>query len=49
MRQQIQAGSTIVLRNLTKGIDISLKHALTPRQIAIVLDGGLLNHIKNEA
>ena len=49
VRKQIQAGATIVMRNLTKGVDIHLKHALTPRQVAIVLDGGLLNHIKNEA
>ncbi len=49
VRKQIQAGNTVVVRNLTKGVDIQMKHALTPRQVAIVLDGGLLNHIRNTA
>jgi aconitate hydratase len=46
LRSQIQAGKTVTVHNLTKGKDIHFKHALTERQIAIVLDGGLLNHIK---
>lgn len=46
VRAAIQAGPVVTVRNVTKGSTLQLKHALTPRQIEIILDGGLLNHIK---
>jgi len=48
-RAAIQSGNIITIRNVSKGRDMLFRHALTPRQVAIVLDGGLLNHIKNTA
>ena len=49
VRAAIQAGNVLTVRNLTKGRHIQVRHALMPRQVAIVLDGGLLNHIKRSA
>ncbi len=46
VRQQVQQGDVVTVRNLSKGRSVRLRHALTPRQVAILLDGGLLNHIK---
>jgi aconitate hydratase len=47
VRQAIQAGKTVTVHNVRSGEHIQLTHSLTPRQVAILLDGGLLNHIKN--
>ena len=44
VRDQIAAGSAIVLKNITKGVEITAKCALTERQKAIILAGGLLNY-----
>jgi aconitate hydratase len=46
LRDAIRAGNTITIRNVTKQRDIVFRHNLTPRQVEIVLAGGLLNHIK---
>ncbi len=47
-RQAIQSGTAVTLYNKTKNIEIPLQHTLTPRQISIMLDGGLLNHIRKQ-
>ncbi len=47
-RQAIQSGTAVTLHNKTKNIEIPLQHTLTPRQIGIMLDGGLLNHIRKQ-
>ena len=44
IRDQIAAGDTIVLKNLSKNTEITAKCALTERQRAIILLGGLLNY-----
>jgi aconitate hydratase len=36
----------LVVKNLTSGIDIPVTYSLTPRQVAIVRAGGLLNYTK---
>jgi len=41
------AQEEVLAQNLTKGIEIKLKHSLSPRQIEIILAGGLLNYTKN--
>jgi len=48
VRQAIQAGKDVTLYNKTRGIEIPLQHTLTPRQVGIMLDGGLLNHIRKQ-
>ncbi|HEX2916495.1 MAG TPA: aconitate hydratase [Chloroflexia bacterium] len=46
IREQLLASTDIVLRNVTKGYDITVNHNMTERELEILLDGGLLNHIK---
>jgi aconitate hydratase len=36
----------LVIRNVTRGTEIPAKAELTPRQRAIILAGGLLNHTR---
>ncbi len=44
IRSQLSRGSDLVIRNLTMGVDIAVKHALTARQLQVYLAGGLLNY-----
>lgn len=37
----------ILITNVTKGFELKVAHSLTPRQIEIILAGGLLNYTKN--
>lgn len=47
IRAEIEAGTDVTLKNVTKGIDIKLTAVLTERQRKMVLAGGLLNYTKN--
>lgn len=44
LRGQLQSGPEITVVNRSAGRSIVLYHQLTARQLAIMLDGGLLNH-----
>jgi aconitate hydratase len=44
--KRIQQNEPLVLRNETKGVEIRAEYDLSDRQREIVLDGGLLNHVK---
>ncbi len=46
IRTQLQAGTLVVIKNITKGTEIAATHNLSERELQILLDGGLLNHIK---
>jgi aconitate hydratase len=46
VRTRIQQNEPLVLRNETKGVEIRAEYDLSDRQREIVLDGGLLNHVK---
>jgi aconitate hydratase len=47
LRVQLQ-GETLTVHNLTGGKSFTVRHGLSPRQIKIVTDGGLLNHTKKQ-
>lgn len=49
LREMVAAGQELVIRNVTKGVDIPVRHAMTPRMAQVYLDGGLLNHVKKQA
>lgn len=49
VREQLQAGPNVVVRNLTRGLDINLTHNMSQHELEILLDGGLLNHLKIQA
>lgn len=42
----ISTGADLMVKNLTRGIDIPVTYSLTPRQVAIVRAGGLLNYTR---
>ncbi|NJD68853.1 MAG: aconitate hydratase, partial [candidate division NC10 bacterium] len=44
LTQQIRGGQQIIVKNVTKGTDVVVRHDLTPREIEIVLAGGMLNY-----
>lgn len=46
VRKRIQQNEPLVLRNETRGVEIRAEYDLSDRQREIVLDGGLLNHVK---
>jgi aconitate hydratase len=45
-REQLKAGEGIIVKNLTTGSEIKVNALLSSREQEILLDGGLLNHIK---
>jgi aconitate hydratase len=48
VREQLQNRKELTVLNRTNGESFKVLHDLTPRQIAIILDGGLLNHTKRQ-
>ncbi|MCX7708640.1 MAG: aconitate hydratase [Clostridia bacterium] len=47
-REQVKAGSDLVIMNKTKGKEIKVKVALSGRQIDMILAGGLLNYTRQQ-
>lgn len=48
-RDQIKNGSTIVVKNVTKGKDINVNVSLSKRQVEMILAGGLLNYTRQQS
>jgi aconitate hydratase len=48
LHRQLSAGPEVVIRNAGRSFTISTQHQLSPRQIAVLLAGGLINWIKTE-
>jgi aconitate hydratase len=46
IREAIQRGPTVRVRNLTRGDELTARHDLSPRQVEILLAGGSLNYVK---
>ncbi len=46
VRRSLKQNEPLVLKNLTRGIEIRAEYDLSERQREIILDGGLLNHVK---
>ncbi len=49
IRANIENGSKVVLKNITKGEEYELCYDYSERQTAMILAGGLLNYTKNSA
>ncbi|MBB6454951.1 aconitate hydratase [Salirhabdus euzebyi] len=47
LRDKIKQSNEFSVRVEDKNVDIKVKHALSPRQIDIMLQGGLINWVKN--
>ena len=46
VRQALRGGGPLVVQNLTRGTRFAVRHELAPRQIDVVLAGGLLNYLR---
>jgi aconitate hydratase len=46
VRESLKKGEPLTLANLTKNTEIRAEYDLSERQTGIILDGGLLNHVK---
>jgi aconitate hydratase len=44
--EQIRQGPQVRVRNITRGTEFTARHKLSPRQIEILLAGGLINSVK---
>ncbi|HBG47285.1 MAG TPA: aconitate hydratase [Deltaproteobacteria bacterium] len=44
LRQGLTSGDTVIMRNVSKGTDVKLKHGYSPRQVETILAGGTLNY-----
>lgn len=49
VRETLPKSDTLTVHNLTKGTSFQVKHRLTPRQVQIILAGGLLNWVREVA
>jgi aconitate hydratase len=49
LREALENGRPVTVRNLSKGSDFLTEHNLTPRQAEILLAGGLLNYVRAQA
>jgi aconitate hydratase len=48
LREQVQRGRQITVRNVTKDKTLTATHALSARQVEVLLAGGLINSVKNQ-
>ncbi|MEQ8384633.1 MAG: hypothetical protein RH949_19950 [Coleofasciculus sp. A1-SPW-01] len=46
LREALEAERSIPVKNLTKDMIYPMTHSLSPRQVEIMLCGGLINHFK---
>lgn len=46
IRRTLKKGDPVSVKNITRNIQVKVFHNLTPRQIDIILAGGLLNHTR---
>lgn len=46
-RQALRSGGPLTVQNLSRGTSFQVRHGLTPRQVDIVLAGGLLNYLRD--
>jgi aconitate hydratase len=47
VRRALEQGGPLTVQNLTRGTSIQVQHNLTPRQVEVVLAGGLLNYLQS--
>ncbi len=49
LRETIKNSKSVKIKNVTKNIEFTVKHDMTPREVDIMLAGGLLNFTKEHA
>ncbi len=48
IRGQLKSGNEITVKNMTKGVEFTVRHTLSGRQLKSLLDGGVINTFKKE-
>src|SRR6056297_3227396 len=48
IREQLQAGEKVTVKNISKGNEFTVRHTLSGRQLKSLLDGGVINTFKKE-
>ncbi|MCX8038258.1 MAG: aconitate hydratase [Candidatus Sumerlaeia bacterium] len=48
VRQLLESGKQLIIKNVARHVDYAVEHNLTPRQVQIILAGGLLNYVKSQ-
>jgi aconitate hydratase len=48
VREEIQKGTDVTVENKTKGTTFKVEHNMTPREIAHILEGGVIGHFKKK-
>jgi aconitate hydratase len=48
VKEQIIKGDKLIIKNVTKGMDIDVQISMSERQKKIMLDGGLLNFTRKQ-
>jgi aconitate hydratase len=48
IREEIQKGTDVTVENKTKGKTFTVEHNMTPREIAHILEGGVIGHFKKK-
>ncbi|MEX2572798.1 MAG: aconitate hydratase [Balneolaceae bacterium] len=46
IRGQIEEGGSIIIKNTTRGLELTAYHTMSPRQTEAVLDGGVINNFR---
>jgi len=49
VRRALEEGAPLAVENLTRGLTIRVRYELSPRQVEVILAGGLLNLIRERA
>jgi aconitate hydratase len=45
--EALRRGNTLTVRNLTRDSEFTVQHSLSPRQVDMIMAGGLLNYVKS--
>jgi aconitate hydratase len=48
IREQLNSGGKIIIRNQSKDRNIEVVHSMSPRQVSVMLEGGVINHFRKE-
>ena len=48
LEEKLKAGENVIVKNVSTGEEVECKYNLTPKQVSVLIAGGLLNWIKNK-
>lgn len=48
LREEVQKGETVTIKNVTQGYQFKTKHTMSPREVENLLAGGLISHYRKQ-